>query len=65
VREAASLNGALDAELWASAMLGVLWTRRFALEPEDYSKGWAVVLGEPLIRRSLTLAGSALASPCG
>ena len=37
VREATSLTGALDAELWASAILGVLWTHRFDLQPEDVS----------------------------
>jgi hypothetical protein len=57
VREATSLTGALDAELWASALLGVLWTHRFDLRPEDVSEGYALVLGEPLVREVARVGG--------
>src|SRR3954451_18830325 len=35
VREAAALKDALDAELWASLLLGTLWSRRDLLADEE------------------------------
>jgi hypothetical protein len=48
-REAAALDGALEAELWASALLGVLWRQRFVLPSEEASGDQALALGGPLI----------------
>jgi hypothetical protein len=50
VREAAALGSAVEAELWGSALLGLLWERRFDLAPEDFSQGYAVVFGDPLVK---------------
>lgn len=61
VREAAALRGALEAELWGSALLGVLWKRRFDLEPGDFSRGPTMVYGEPLIRAVAGVGGSGAA----
>ena len=61
MREAAALRGALEAELWGSALLGVLWKRRFDLEPGDFSRGPTMVYGEPLIRAVAGVGGSGAA----
>jgi hypothetical protein len=39
-REAAALRGALEAELWGSALLGVLWNRRFDLSRRRSGAVW-------------------------
>ena len=57
VREASALRGALEAELWGSALVGVLWKRRFDLEPEDFARGYAIVYGEPLIGAVASIGG--------
>jgi len=47
-REAAALGSALEAEVWASGVLGALWRKRFSLPPGE-SDGYDLVLGGPLV----------------
>jgi hypothetical protein len=50
VHEAHELTSALDAELWASHLLGVLWDQRYTLPLEEAaSPDYSLILGEPLI----------------
>jgi hypothetical protein len=62
VREARDLKGPLDAELWASQLLGVFWRERYSLPLEEAaSPDYSLVLGEPLIEAVARL-GKALPS---
>ena len=47
-REAEGLTGALDAELWASRLLGALWNQRANL-PLHESADCALIYGRPLV----------------
>jgi hypothetical protein len=47
-REAEGLTGALDAELWASRLLGALWNQRANL-PLHESADYALIYGRPLV----------------
>ena len=50
VREALELTSPLDAELWASHLLGVFWDQRYTLPLEEAaSPDYSLILGEPLI----------------
>ncbi len=50
VHEAQELTSPLDAELWASHLLGVLWDQRYTLPLEEAaSPDYSLILGEPLI----------------
>lgn len=58
VREAHELTSALDAELWASHLLGVLWNQRYTLPlAEAASPDYSLILGEPLIEAVARLGG--------
>ena len=48
VQEAEGLTGALDAELWASQLLGVFWKQRGNL-PLHECQDYAMVYGAPLV----------------
>jgi hypothetical protein len=53
IREAHELTSALDAELWASQLLGVFWNQRYTLPLEEAaSPEYSLILGEPRSRRS-------------
>src|SRR4051812_700236 len=54
VREAAALEDALDAELWASLLLGTLWSRRDLLADEEEAD---VAAGGPLIAAIASVGG--------
>ncbi len=57
VHEAQELTSALDAELWASHLLGVFWDQRYTLPLEEAaSPDYSLILGEPLIEASLSSA---------
>jgi hypothetical protein len=56
VREAEGLTGALDAELWASAMLGAFWDQRTNL-PLHESSEYALIYGGPLVEAVARLGG--------
>ncbi len=47
-REAGELSSALEAELWASAILGTFWSKRYSLPPAELDD-WALVYGGPII----------------
>ena len=58
VREAQELTSPLDAELWASHLLGVLWDQRYTLPLEEAaSPDYSLILGEPLIEAAAKLGG--------
>jgi hypothetical protein len=58
VREAQELTSALDAELWASELLGMLWSHRYSLPLGDAaSPNYALLLGEPLVAAVASLGG--------
>ncbi len=57
LQEAERLTGALDAELWASRLLGVLWDRRHEL-PLLESRDYAMIYGRPLVEAIARLGGS-------
>ena len=58
VGEAHELTSALDAELWASQLLGVLWNQRYTLPLEEAaSPDYSLILGEPLIEAVARLGG--------
>jgi hypothetical protein len=58
VREAHELTSPLDAELWASHLLGVLWNQRYTLPLEEAaSPDCSLILGEPLIEAVAQLGG--------
>jgi hypothetical protein len=58
VREAHELTSALDAELWASQLLGVFWNQRYTLPLEEAaSPDYGLILGEPLIEAVARLRG--------
>ena len=58
VHEAHELTSALDAELWASHLLGVLWNQRYTLPLEEAaSLDYSLILGEPLIEAVARLGG--------
>jgi hypothetical protein len=58
VREASGLTGALDAELWASHLLGVFWDQRYTLPLEQAaSPDYSLILGEPLVEAVARLGG--------
>lgn len=58
VREAHELTSALDAELWASQLLGVFWDRRYTLPlGEAASPDYSLILGEPLVEAVARLGG--------
>ena len=58
VLEAAALTSALDAELWASHLLGVFWDQRYTLPlAEAASLDYTLILGEPLIEAVARLGG--------
>jgi hypothetical protein len=48
VRDAAGCEGPLDAELWASHMLGTMWEQRTGL-PLDEAEDYALIYGQPLM----------------
>lgn len=56
-REAGTLGGALEAELWASALLGALWSQRFVLPPEHAAGDYGPALGGPLIEAVARVGG--------
>lgn len=63
-RTAAGLGSALDAEIWASHLLGMLWAQRYGLPfPEAVQIDPASLYGEPLIRELAQLndSGAAIA----
>jgi hypothetical protein len=58
IREAHELTSALDAELWASQLLGVFWNQRYTLPLEEAaSPDYSLILGEPLIEAVARLEG--------
>ena len=58
LREAQGLTSALDAELWASELLGMLWSQRYSLPlAEAASPNYTLRLGEPLIAAVARLGG--------
>jgi hypothetical protein len=58
VREALDLTGALDAELWACALLGVFWSQRTSVPLEEaVSQDYSIVFGDPLIEAVARLGG--------
>jgi hypothetical protein len=58
VHEANELTSALDAELWASQLLGVFWNQRYTLPLEEAaSPDYSLILGEPLIEAVARLGG--------
>jgi hypothetical protein len=58
VHEAHELTSALDAELWASRLLGVFWNQRYTLPLEKAaSPDYSLILGEPLIEAVARLGG--------
>ena len=58
VDEARGLTSALDAELWASQLLGVFWNQRNTLPLEEAaSPDYSLILGEPLIEAVARLGG--------
>ena len=56
--EAEGLTGALDAELWASAMLGAFWDQRTNLLLDE-SSDYALIYGGPLVEAVARLGGPA------
>ncbi len=57
VREAEGLTGPLDAELWASRLLGAFWEQRGNV-PLDESADYAVAYGAPLVQEIARLGGA-------
>jgi hypothetical protein len=58
VREVSALTGALDAELWASLLLGVFWYQRYTLPLDQAaSPDYSLILGEPLIEAVAQFGG--------
>lgn len=58
VHEASELKSPLDAELWASRLLGVFWDQRYTLPLEEAaSPDYSLILGEPLIEAVAKLGG--------
>ncbi|MGI8414532.1 MAG: hypothetical protein ACR2QA_18995 [Solirubrobacteraceae bacterium] len=55
--EARELKSPLDAELWASHLLGVFWDQRYTLPLEEASPDYSLILGEPLIEAVAKLGG--------
>jgi hypothetical protein len=55
--EAAALGSALEAELWASGLLGTLWSQRFNLRPEEI-EDYGLVFGGPLVEAVARLGGA-------
>ncbi|MGZ4232019.1 MAG: hypothetical protein ACXVVQ_11395 [Solirubrobacteraceae bacterium] len=59
VREVSALTGALDAELWASHLLGVFWDQRYTLSLDQAaSPDYSLILGEPLIEAVARFGGA-------
>jgi hypothetical protein len=56
VRQAEGLTGALDAELWASELLGAFWNQRTNL-PLNESSDYALIYGGPLVEAVARLGG--------
>jgi hypothetical protein len=56
VREADRLTGALDAELWASRLLGAFWDQRTGL-PLQGASDYALIYGVPLVEAVAALGG--------
>jgi hypothetical protein len=56
VREAEGLTGALDAELWASRMLGAFWNQRTNLLLHE-SSDYALIYGGPLVEAVARVGG--------
>ena len=58
MHEARELTSPLDAELWASHLLGVFWDQRYTLPLEEAaSPDYSLILGEPLIEAVAKLGG--------
>ena len=58
VRQAQELTSALDAELWASHLLGVFWDQRYTLPLEEASSpDYSLILGKPLLEAVARLGG--------
>jgi hypothetical protein len=57
VREVEGLTGALDAELWASHLVGAIWNQRASL-PLDEFEDYALIYGEPLVEALARLGGA-------
>lgn len=55
-REAGELSSPLEAEVWASAILGTFWANRYAL-PAAELDDWALVYGIPVIEAVAGLGG--------
>ena len=59
VRDALGLSGPLDAELWGSALMGMLWSRRYALRLENLgSSDYARMFGGPLVEAIGRIGGT-------
>jgi hypothetical protein len=57
-RQASELTDALDAEVWASTLLGVFWDQRYTLPLEEAASGdHAFILGEGLVEALAELGG--------
>ena len=58
VREAQGLTSALDAEIWASHLLGVFWDQRYTLPIKEAASGdHSLIFGEPLIEAVALVGG--------
>jgi hypothetical protein len=58
VRQAGELTDALDAEVWASTLLGVFWDQRYTLPLEEAASGDpSLIFGAPLVEALATLGG--------
>lgn len=55
-RDAQALTGALDAEVWASRLLGAFWDQRTSL-PLHESSDYALIYGGPLVEAVTRLGG--------
>ncbi len=59
MRDALGLTDPLDAELWGSALMGMLWGRRFALRLENVgSTDYALMFGAPLVEAIRRIGGA-------
>ena len=59
VRDALGLTGPLDAELWGSTLMGMLWSRRYALRLENVgSTDYALTFGAPLVEAIARTGGA-------
>ncbi len=58
-RQASELTDALDAEVWASTLLGVFWDQRYTLPLEEAASGdHSLIFGAPLVEALAELAGA-------